>query len=40
MKRFFMDDEATISRWRYAAGLIGMALLWGITLTVVSGILG
>jgi len=39
MKRFFYDDAETIEKWRYIVGFVGMALLWGIALTVASGIL-
>ena len=39
MKRFFMDDEETIERWKFIAGFIGMTALWGAMIILTTGIL-
>ena len=39
MRKYFVDTEETIERWKYAAGLLGTVLAWGIVLAVNFGII-
>ena len=39
MKQFFMDDERTIERWKWAAGFVGVTALWFAVLAASFGII-
>lgn len=39
MRKYFMDTEESIERWKYAAGFVGAVLAWGIVLAASFGII-
>ena len=39
MRKYFLDTEEDIERWKYAAGFVGVALAWGIVLAANFGII-
>lgn len=39
MLKYFMDTEETIERWKYATGIVGTALVWGVMLAIHFGLI-
>ena len=39
MKNFFLDDEETVSRWEYAAGFVGVFVLWYVVIAAALGLI-
>lgn len=39
MREFFMDDAETIEKWKYAAGVVGITIAWGIVLAIHFGLI-
>lgn len=39
MREFFMDDAETIEKWKYATGVVGVAMIWGVILCIHFGLI-
>ena len=39
MKRFFMDSQVAVERWKFASAFVGVAVVWFVVLAASFGII-